>query len=100
MSAVTINESSLKDIMNAPDTTPLTAATAQRPTPFLQTERGLAFSEALGKFFRAATRHCAVHPALADRVQQRRRIWFTRPGQDVGIGKTTVRRPVLRQRTE
>jgi len=54
MSAVTINESSLKDIMNAPDTTPLTAATAQRPTPFLQTERGLAFSEALGKFFRAA----------------------------------------------
>ena len=55
MSAVTINESSLKDIMTSPDTTPLPPAAAPRPrpTPFLQTERGLAFSEAVGRFFRA-----------------------------------------------
>jgi len=55
MSAVTINESSLKDIMNAPTTEPLPKAGAApvRPTPFLQSERGLAFSEAVGRFFRA-----------------------------------------------
>jgi nitrate/nitrite transport system permease protein len=55
MSAMSINESSLKDIMNSPDTTPLPAATPTkaRPTPFLETERGQAFSEAIGKFFRA-----------------------------------------------
>jgi nitrate/nitrite transport system permease protein len=53
MSAVTINESSLKDIMNSPDTTPLPTAVARpRPTPFLETERGQAFAEAVGKFFR------------------------------------------------
>jgi nitrate/nitrite transport system permease protein len=55
MSAVTINESSLKDIMNAPDTTPISATAPKlRPTPFLETERGEAFAEAVGKFFRAA----------------------------------------------
>jgi nitrate/nitrite transport system permease protein len=61
MSAVTINESSLKEIMNSPDTTPLPAAVAKtpesrpnaRPTPFLETERGQAFSETIGKLFRA-----------------------------------------------
>jgi nitrate/nitrite transport system permease protein len=55
MSAVTFNESSLKEIMNTPDTTSLAAAPElkARPTPFLQTERGLAFSEAIGKFFRS-----------------------------------------------
>ncbi|MEW5770964.1 MAG: nitrate ABC transporter permease [Pseudomonadota bacterium] len=59
MSAVTFNEGSLKDIMNAPTTQPLPAATPPseapvRPTPFLQTARGQAFTEALGKAFRAA----------------------------------------------
>jgi nitrate/nitrite transport system permease protein len=61
MSAVTINEGSLNDIMNAPTTEPLVtpAPVAKDPpkpraTPFLQTGRGRAFSEALGKFFRAA----------------------------------------------
>ncbi len=55
MVAVTINESSLRDIMNSPDTTPLPAAAPAkpRPVPFLETERGQAFSEAIGKFFRA-----------------------------------------------
>jgi len=55
MSAVTINDSSLKDIMNSPDTTPLPAATPDkaRPTPFLETERGQAFSDSIGKLFRA-----------------------------------------------
>ena len=56
MSAVSINEtSSLKDIMNSPDTTPLPAAAQARPrpVPFLESQRGQAFSEAIGKFFRA-----------------------------------------------
>jgi nitrate/nitrite transport system permease protein len=54
MSAVTINESSLKEIMKSPETTPLpaTAASKPRPVPFLETERGQAFSESIGKLFR------------------------------------------------
>ena len=53
MSAMTVNESSLKDIMNSPDTTPLPVAmpAQPRPTPFLP--RGQAVSEAVGKFIRA-----------------------------------------------
>ena len=56
MSAVSLHESSLENIMNAPNTTPLVAAPElkPRPTPFLQTERGQAFSEAVGKFVRTA----------------------------------------------
>ena len=57
MSAVTINEGSLQDIMNQPETetvTPIEPATKPRPTPLLQTERGKAWVEAMGKAFRAA----------------------------------------------
>ena len=63
MSAVTLNEGSLQTIMNTPETSPLPAAAVAntvanelppRPTPFLQSERGQALSESLGKFFRAA----------------------------------------------
>jgi nitrate/nitrite transport system permease protein len=63
MSAVTINEGSLNDIMNAPDTQPLAPAAdaapdgyrpPARPTPFFQTERGQAVIEAVGKLFRSA----------------------------------------------
>jgi len=61
MSAVTLNETSLKNIMNSTDTTPLPAAVAKTPeppanarsTPFLQTERGQAFSESIGRLFSA-----------------------------------------------
>ena len=58
MSAVTLNESSLKDIMNLPETevlAPLAGAPIKpRPTPFFQSERGRDFREAVGKFFRSA----------------------------------------------
>ena len=62
MSAVTINESSLKDIMSQPDTVPASVApvetpaqvvTQPRPTPFFQTERGQALLESAGNVFRA-----------------------------------------------
>ncbi len=58
MSAVTLNEGSLKEIMNSPDTTPLPTATVAAPAParrqpFLESERGLAFSAAVGKLFRS-----------------------------------------------
>ena len=59
MSAVTINESSLKDIMSQPDTVSASAAPVEtpakpRPTPFFQTERGQALLESAGNVFRAA----------------------------------------------
>jgi nitrate/nitrite transport system permease protein len=58
MSAVTINESSLKDIMSQPDTVSASAAPVEtpakpRPTPFFQTERGQALLESAGNVFRA-----------------------------------------------
>ena len=60
MSATTFNEHSLKDIMNAPNTTPLSAADSTvnelppRAVPFLQTERGQALVDAVGNVSRAA----------------------------------------------
>jgi len=57
MSAVTINEGSLQDIMNQPEITPVTpieTVPKPRSTPLLQTERGKAFIEAMGKVARAA----------------------------------------------
>ncbi len=59
MSAVTLDERPLQDIMTAPDTQhlpaakPTTAAPRPRPTPWLQTEQGRAFSAALGRLLRA-----------------------------------------------
>ncbi|TCS73273.1 nitrate/nitrite transport system permease protein [Sulfuritortus calidifontis] len=58
MSAVTINEGSLEEIMQQPETVIVNSvaepAAQPRPTPFLQTERGKALTEALAKAFRAA----------------------------------------------
>lgn len=60
MSATTFNEHSLKDIMNAPNTTPLSVADTTvnelppRAVPFLQTERGQALVDAVGNVSRAA----------------------------------------------
>ena len=57
MSAVTINEGSLKNIMNQPETVPVAPAEAPslpRPTPFFQTERGQAWLEPVGNLLRAA----------------------------------------------
>ncbi len=57
MSAVTINEGSLQDIMNQSETAPVTpieTVSKPRPTPLLQTERGKALIEAMGKALRAA----------------------------------------------
>ncbi|NWG86820.1 MAG: nitrate ABC transporter permease [Hydrogenophilaceae bacterium] len=58
MSAVSINEGSLREIMTKPETVPLSptgeAAAKPRATPFLQTERGQAWAEAMGKALRAA----------------------------------------------
>ena len=54
MSAVTFNESSLKDIMNSPDTTPLPDAATSAPRPAFFPPSGPAFSAAVGKLLRAA----------------------------------------------
>ena len=56
MSAVIFNKCSLKEIMNTPNTTALAAAPElkSRAIPFLDSGRGLAFSEAIGKLFSAA----------------------------------------------
>ena len=55
MSAVAINKSSLTDIMNSPDTTPLPEAPVKpRITPFFQAERGLALLESMGVLFKQA----------------------------------------------
>ena len=59
MSAVTLDERPLQDIMTAPDTQPLPAAkpvpepARAHATPWLQTEQGRAFSAALGRLARA-----------------------------------------------
>ncbi len=59
MSAVTLNEGSLHDIITAPDSEPLPAASTVRKsprphaTPWLQTETGRAFGTALGRLCRA-----------------------------------------------
>ena len=58
MSAMTLNEGSLTDIMNSPDITPLPTV-KPRPTPFFQSERGKALIEAIG----AGLRH-ALPPIL------------------------------------
>ena len=55
MNAVTLNEGSLEEMMDQPETVkvePLPAPLKPRPTPFFQTERGLAVREGLGTAFR------------------------------------------------
>lgn len=61
MSATTLDEGSLKDIMNAPDTVPLTpapvapaAATLETAAPQERNARFLALTESLGRLFSAA----------------------------------------------
>ncbi|MBI5329377.1 MAG: nitrate ABC transporter permease [Betaproteobacteria bacterium] len=56
MSAVTINEGSLREIMNHPDTLAVApeAPSKPRPTPFFQTERGQALLESTGAFLKNA----------------------------------------------
>ncbi|MCS6785805.1 MAG: nitrate ABC transporter permease [Thiobacillaceae bacterium] len=59
MSAVTLNEERLQDVLRSPQTEPLPAAEAlpaQRPrvTPWLATERGRAFGAAVGRVFKAS----------------------------------------------
>ncbi len=60
MNAVSLDDRRLQAIMTSLDTEPLPAASTPptaarpRPTPWLQTERGQAFTAALGRWFRAA----------------------------------------------
>ncbi|MCX7672878.1 MAG: nitrate ABC transporter permease [Thiobacillaceae bacterium] len=59
MSAVTLNEERLQDVLRSPQTEPLPAAEAlpaQRPrvTPWLATERGRAFGAAVARVFKAS----------------------------------------------
>ena len=57
MSAVTLNERSLSEVMGAPETTALPSANAAaraRPTPYFETESGKRLIEGTGNFFRNA----------------------------------------------
>jgi nitrate/nitrite transport system permease protein len=58
MNAITLNDRSLKNVMDAPETAALAAsdepAFAPRRTPLLETEAGKRLIESVGKFFKAA----------------------------------------------
>ena len=58
MNAITLNDRSLKDVMDAPETTPLAASQEATPvarrTPLFETESGKRFIEGVANLFKAA----------------------------------------------